>query len=123
MKYIITENRVEKLAFKYLDNMNFEIIRKEVDAPFGKIKNSEYYFTTDPSSNMSDITFAKWGSSLYLTAELCQELIDLFGFDADETELIIKDWVAKKLNKKIETWHVNIYHKHGFFEDYFKIDT
>ena len=123
MKYLITENQVEKLAFKYLDNMNFEIIRKEVDAPFGKIKNSEYYFTTDPSSNMADIMYAAWGGKLFITAELHQELINVFGFDGDDAELIIKDWVAKKLNKKIETWHVNIYHKHGFFEDYFKLDT
>ena len=123
MKYIITENRVEKLAFKYLDNMNFEIIKKEVDAPFGKIKNSEYYFTTDPSSNMADIMYAAWGGKLFITAELHQELINVFGFDGDDAELIIKDWVAKKLNKKIETWHVNIYNKHGFFDDYFKIDT
>ena len=121
MKYLITENQVEKLAFRYLDNMNFEIIRKKVNQ-YETIKSSEYYFTTDPSSNMADIMYAAWGGKLFITAELHQELINVFGFDGDDAELIIKDWVAKKLNREIEVWNVSIFNKHGFFDDYFKID-
>ena len=121
MKYVIAENQVEKLAFKYLDNTNFEIIRKEVNQ-YTTIKSSEYYFTTDPSSNMADIMYATWGGNLFLTAELHQELINVFGFDRDDAEITIKNWVANKLNKEIEVWKVGIYNKHGFFDDYFKID-
>lgn len=121
MKYLITENQVEKLAFKYLDNMNFEIIRKEVNQ-YTTIKSREYYFTTDPSSNMADIMYATWGGSLFLTAELHQELINVFAFDADDAEITIKNWVENKLNKEIKVWKVRIYNKHGFYDDYFKID-
>ena len=92
MKYIITENRLNNIIFKYLD------------VKYGALeqKKGEY----------SDIVFCFYGEEygelgweksgdLYVYYELMDEISNYFGLKSDDSLRVIGKWVEDRYNLKV----------------------
>jgi hypothetical protein len=100
MKYIITESQLDKIIFRYLDKMDYHVIKRFVK-PNEHESFLQYHLTNDINSGYSDITYKKMSKTLYVTKELCQSIEDLFSLSQYEALSIISDWVSSKIKQSI----------------------
>jgi hypothetical protein len=103
MKYIITESRLEKLIFKYLDSKldGTEPMKgKYSDIVFGfpgetmgimGIENPDWHGDPD------------WNSTLYIDSELYKDIILMFSLDWESTFDLIKKYVESRYNLEIDS--------------------
>ena len=106
MKYLITESQLDKIIFKFLDSLNYEIIKKTVDAPVGAIKTSVFYFSNNVNSGYADIVYYTWRGDLFVTTELCDTIVSFFSLEeVYDAKFIISDWVSKKIKKEVDKVH------------------
>ncbi len=116
MKYIITESQLDFTMLRYLDMLGFKkVVRKKI---IGGIDVPVIYFTTDVESGNSDIAFYGGNKNLFITVELCENIMTFFSLEElVDCELIVKRWVEDKLNREINVENIHIYGRESMFGD------
>ena len=106
MKFIITEDRLQKIIMKYLDNQDFKMIRK-VFYPVGTVKSSNIFFVNSTDDSRAIIRYDVWSGTLYMSDNLMNEISSLFSMEYDDASYEIFSWVEEKLNKDIDIGKVH----------------
>ena len=94
MKYLITESQFDKVIFNFLDNQKLVKVKKGKDL----------FFAYTPDDNSGVIKYNK--HRLIVNKDLTFEVMSFFSIDQDDAEIVIRDWVSKEINKKIDVWEV-----------------
>jgi hypothetical protein len=92
MKYIITENRLNKVIFNYLDTMLSGLEQKKgknYDVVFG-FPNEKY-----------GILGWKNSGTLVIYYKIADEISYYFGMESSDIEKIIGEWVEDRCNLKV----------------------
>jgi len=89
MNFIITENKLERIIFKYLDNQNL-IIKKQ---PMGNI-----VFVYSEDDDKAQIVYHKEKNVIGVLSPLRREIQDFFSITKTESTDLIGDWAQNKLN-------------------------
>ena len=97
MKYLITESKLDRVIFKYLDNQDFVIYDN-------KKKFSNYiYFLNSESDRESQISvytnnaFGEVRNWVFVNSDLIEELSTFFSIDRLDCLDIIKVWINNTL--------------------------
>ena len=102
MKYIITESKINKFVFMYLDSKDFikmgELMdREEFELTEGNGGELIFQYRADRS-----ITFPEnMLYTLYVNDELVMQIIRMFGIDVYDAIRAIIDWFNKTYDKKL----------------------
>ena len=96
MKYLITENRLNDIIFKYLNAKLDGIEQKE-----GSILNIVFVF---PNEDYGMLGYNRTGD-LVIRYKFAKEISDFFGIEYDDSKMIIGKWVQDRFDKKV----TNIY--------------
>ena len=97
MKYLITESKLEKVIFKYLDIQDFVIYDNK------KRFNNYIYFLNSESDRQSQISvyvnnaFGEVRNWVFVNRRLTEELTTFFPIDKSDCLDIIKVWVNNTL--------------------------
>lgn len=100
MKYIITENRLNNLASKYLEQLDWwmwDIGDGEFNLADGKFETSKILFRIQYSSTVPDHSF----NVIYLSDYLVTKLTDLFSISSAESIRLIIEWFNKRYDKSL----------------------
>ena len=92
MKYIITENRLNKVIFNYLDTKLSGLKRKK-----GKYYDIVFGF---PNEEYGELAWEESGV-LSIHYKLIDEISYYFGFDDTDAKKVIGKWVEDKYNLKV----------------------
>ena len=92
MKYIITENKLNNVIFKYLDVKLDGIEEKK-----GKFYDIVFIF---PDEEYGMLGWEKSGD-LYVSYELRDEISEYFGLEKDDSLRVIGKWVEDRYNLKV----------------------
>lgn len=107
MKYIINESKLDKVIFKYLDNMGLIQIRKGDNIFFDSQNNDEFY----------RIIYYIPHEFCYISARIYYEIRDVFHLGFDEIKKIVARWVEDTLQMNVSDVfiHKNLnFHKPSF---------
>jgi hypothetical protein len=88
MKYIIPENKLDNIIFKYLD-LNLKGLEKRK----AKYHNGIVYGFPDEKFGILGYDN---GDTLYIYYELINEIIEVFGLDNYDSELVIGKWFINR---------------------------
>ena len=91
MKFLITENKIEQVVFKYLDNKNFII--KETD------KN--YYFLENENDEYAQIRVRKYDMFCFIYHKLSEEIKSFFSLETLMVKSVLTKYVENTLNIKV----------------------
>ena len=91
MKIIITENRLRKVQFKYLDYL-FEGIRE--------VKSKTYPDSRFWKKGDKVVSELKKSSDFYVSHKIWDNISDMLSLDYAETQQLIKEWVEQHLKLK-----------------------
>jgi len=100
MKYIITESRINKLVFLYLDSQNWhtwDIGDGEFNVADGEYGNDVIKFRIQFSSTVPDHEF----NVIYISDDLITKIRKLFSIPDLESIKVIIDWFNKKYDKNL----------------------
>jgi hypothetical protein len=101
MKYIISENKIDKVVFKYLD-MNLKGLEKR------KSKYYEGIVFAYPDEKYGVLGYENNGT-LYIYYGLINEISEIFGLDESDSESIIGRWVSDRLQLEVTNTKVFIH--------------
>ena len=93
MKYLITESKLEKVIFKYLDNQDFI-----------QIKNGNtIYFVNSEGDEYGDslIQYYRSGDCV-INFELIDEIKDFFSIEFNNSKYVIARWVENTLDRRVK---------------------
>jgi len=111
MKFIITESKIEKIVFRFLDMKDYNIVKKKYSPILGQKKAKTivgtYYHFVSPGNDYSDIRYSSWDGRLFITTELIEEVMDMFSIEDDDTLIYISEWVEKQLEREIDILNVS----------------
>ena len=111
MKFIITESKIEKIIFRFLDMKDYNIVKKKYSPILGQKKAKTivgtYYHFVSPGNDYSDIRYSSWDGRLFITTELIEEVMDMFSIEDDDTLIYISEWVEKQLEREIDVLNVS----------------
>jgi hypothetical protein len=93
MKYLITESKLEKVIFKYLDNQDFIQIKRGSTIYFANSEGGEYID--------SSIEYFKGGECVIIF-ELIDEIKDFFSIEFDNSKYVIARWVENTLDRRVK---------------------
>ena len=97
MKYLITESKLEKVIFRYLDIQDFVIYDNK------KKFNNYIYFLNNESDRKSQISvylnnaFGEVKNWVFVNRDLTEELSNFFSIDKSDCLDIIKVWINNTL--------------------------
>ena len=91
MKYIIPQNKVDKVVFKYLDLKHFE--KKKSKYFEGKVFGY-------PDEEYGILGWRKNGT-LYIYYELINEISETFGLNKSESKSIISRWFSDRYQLEV----------------------
>lgn len=119
MKFIITESKIEKIIFRFLDMKDYNIVKKKYSPILGQKKAKTivgtYYHFVLPGNDYSDIRYSSWDGRLFITSELLYEVIDMFSIeDEDDALIYISEFVEGILDKEIDVSHISFFSKDSF---------
>ena len=100
MKYIITESRINKLVFLYLDSQNWhtwDIGDGEFNVADGEYGSDVIKFRIQFSSTVPDHEF----NVIYISDDLITKIRKLFSIPDLESIKVIIDWFSKKYDKNL----------------------
>ena len=119
MKFIITESKIEKIIFRFLDMKDYNIVKKKYSPILGQKKTKTivgtYYHFVLPGNNYSDIRYSSWDGRLFITTELIEEVMNMFSIEDDDTLIYISEWVEKQLEREIDVLNVSYIGKESVF--------
>ena len=90
MKYLITESKLNKVIFKYLDNQDFVVI---------KISN-RLYFVNSEGDEFAQIKYYPEDRWCTIQYDLADEFIKFFSLDYEDSISVINKWIEDKLGIK-----------------------
>ena len=90
MKYLITESKLNKVIFKYLDNQDFVVI---------KISN-RLYFVNSESDEYAQIKYYPEDRWCTIHYDLADEVSKFFSLDYEDSISVINKWIEDKLGIK-----------------------
>jgi hypothetical protein len=90
MKYLITESQIDKIIFKYLDNLKFTVLKSETDTFFVNNKDDEY----------AQIRLRNDGVC-YIYYRLIDEISSFFSLHPLDSERVIGRWVGNTLQTEV----------------------
>jgi hypothetical protein len=97
MKYIIPQDKLDKIVFKYLD-LNLKGLEKR------KAKFYDGIVFIHPHEEYGVLGYRN-GGTLYIYYELIEEISSTFGLDESESELLIGRWVSDRLQLEVKNTH------------------
>ena len=100
MKYIITENRLNNIIFKFLDSKYGDLEQKK-----GEYSDIVFAF---PDDEYGKLGWEKSGD-LYVYYELSNEISNYFGMDEIDSIRVIGNWFEDRYNLKV----INTYGNNG----------
>ena len=92
MKYLITESKLNKVIFKYLDNQDFIQIEED----------SSIYFVNSESDEYAQIRYDKSDGWCYVKIDLIKEISSFFSLDDSDSKEVIGRWVEDTLQMKVK---------------------
>jgi len=108
MKYLITESQLDKAMVRFLDIQGLKKVKRK----------SIIFFTTNPDSGTSDIAYYGNQGRLYITAELCSDIMSMFSLEGlYDCLLVVKQWVQNEVHIPIKIENVHVYAKESMFGD------
>ena len=110
MKYIIPQDKVDKVIFKYLD-LNLKGIEKK------KPKYFEGFVFTFPDEDYGVLGWEKPGI-LYIYTKLIDDISNSFGLNKSDSKSVIGRWVEDRINLEV----VRTYSTAGFTIHWLRID-
>jgi len=87
MKYLITESKLEKVIFKYLDNQDFIQIEK----------NGSIYFINSEGDEYAQIKSNLTSEWCFISTKLIDEISSLFSLHYLDSKEVIGSWVSDTL--------------------------
>ena len=87
MKYLITESKLDRVIFKYLDNQDFVVI---------KMKNRLYYVNSE-GDEYAQVRYHPKDRWCTIHYDLVEEIDNFFSLDTYQSINIINRWVENKL--------------------------
>jgi hypothetical protein len=105
MKYLITESKLEKVIFRYLDNQDFIQIKRVSLTYFVNSKDDEY----------AQIKYSSLGGCT-ISPELIKEISSFFSLDESDSESAIGRWVGNTLQMRVTGTHKPLSHKSNWLE-------
>jgi hypothetical protein len=93
MKYLITESKLEKVIFKYLDNQDFVQIERGNGIYFANSEGGEYI--------NSLIEYFRSGECV-ISFELIDEIKDFFSIEFNNSKYVIARWVENTLDRRVK---------------------
>ena len=87
MKYLITESKLNKAIFRYLDNQDFVVI---------KISN-RLYFVNSENDEYAQVRYHPKDRYCTINYKLVEEIGNFFPLDTNECIDIINKWVENKV--------------------------
>jgi len=101
MKYIIPENKLDNIVFKYLD-LNLKDLEK--------IKYSYMDGMTFKRHNINDpVFFLQNGGTLYIYYELVDKISEIFNLEESDSQSVIGRWFSDRLQLDITDTDLIIY--------------
>ena len=97
MKFLITENQIERLVFRYLDNQDF--IKIETDEVI--------YFVYSESDVFAQISYLKNIKGCFIYLRLINEISNMFSLEKVGSKEIIGEWVENTLKMRVVTTTVH----------------
>jgi hypothetical protein len=91
MKYLITESKLDKVIFKFLDNQNFIQIERR----------NGIYFVNSEKDGFAQIRYDKNDGWCYIYRELITEICNFFSLEYYDSEEVIGRWVENTLQMKV----------------------
>jgi hypothetical protein len=93
MKYLITESKLEKVIFKYLDNQDFIQIKR----------GSAIYFANSEGGEYIDSLIEYFrGGECVISFELIDDIKDFFSIEFDNSKYVIARWVENTLDRRVK---------------------
>ena len=90
MKYLITESKLNKAIFRYLDNQDFVVI---------KISN-RLYFVNSEGDEFAQIKYYPEDRWCTIHYDLADEVSKFFSLDYEDSISVINKWIEDKLGIK-----------------------
>ena len=91
MKYLITESQINKLVYKYLNDLDLYMIEDRGD----------YYFWSSKESwlNRGNVLISTHRSNndCFISSDLVSEISNFFSLDMNSAILLISGWVSGKV--------------------------
>jgi hypothetical protein len=94
MKYIIPQDKIDKVVFKYLD-LNLKGLEKR------KYKNYEGIIFVYPDEEFGVLGYENNGT-LYIYEGLVDEISDTFGLSGFDSKSVIGRWASNRLKLKVK---------------------
>jgi len=91
MKYLITESKLEKVIFRYLDNQNFIQIEK----------NGSIYFINSEGDEYGQIRYDKEDGWCGIYYKLIEDISSFFSLQEYDSKQVIGRWVENTLQVRV----------------------
>ena len=91
MKYLITESKLNKAIFRYLDNQDFVVI---------KISN-RLYFVNSENDEYAQIRYDEDSEVCFINIDLVKEISSFFSLERSDSKEVIGMWVENALQMKV----------------------
>ena len=95
MKFLITENKLEQIVFKYLDNQDFVKIER----------GDSVYFLNHEGDEIAQIRYDKYDGTCYINYNLIREISSFFSLENFKSRILIGQWVENTLQMKVSNTH------------------
>jgi hypothetical protein len=92
MKYLITESKLNKVIFRYLNNQDFIRIDKV----------SNIYFVNSEGDEYAQIRYYEVNGWCYISNKLVNEISSFFSLSESDSEQVIVRWVEDTLQMNVE---------------------
>ena len=92
MKFSITESKLNKVIFNYLNQKHF--IKKEI--------NDRIYFLYNIDDEYAQIRYDKNDGKCYISYDLLTEISAFFSLQNSESEKIIVKWIENSINMEVK---------------------
>ena len=93
MKFLITESKLERFIFMYLDNQDF--IKVE--------KNDNIFFINSSDDVYFQIVYDKDDGWCFISINFLEEISSFFSIESRDSKKIIGNWVENTLQMKVSS--------------------
>ena len=87
MKYLITESKLDRVIFKYLDNQDFIVIKME----------NRLYYVNSEGDEYAQVRYHPKDRWCTIHYDLVEEIDNFFSLDTYQSIGVINRWVENKL--------------------------
>ena len=96
MKYLITESKLNKVIFKYLDNQDFIVTGND----------TSLFFINSESDVYAQIRYDEDSEVCFINIDLVKEISSFFSLESERSKEVIGMWVENTLQMKVTDTYV-----------------